>query len=53
MVSEFIPLEAGICTAPTRPGLGIEINEAEAAKYPFQPEVLMAYNHRDGSVADW
>ncbi|MBN9663286.1 MAG: galactonate dehydratase [Acidobacteria bacterium] len=53
VVSEFIPLEAGICTAPTRPGLGIDINEAEAAKYPFQPEVLMAYNHRDGSVADW
>ncbi|WP_321469835.1 galactonate dehydratase [uncultured Paludibaculum sp.] len=53
VVSEFIPLEAGICTAPTRPGLGIDINETEAAKYPFQPEVLMAYNHRDGSVADW
>ncbi|MGJ5817070.1 galactonate dehydratase [Paludibaculum fermentans] len=53
VVSEFIPLEAGICTAPTRPGLGIDINESEAAKYPFQPEVLMAYNHRDGSVADW
>jgi galactonate dehydratase len=53
VVSEFIPLEAGICQAPSRPGLGIEINEAEARKHPFQPEVLMAYNHRDGSVADW
>lgn len=53
IVSEFIPLEAGQCSAPTKPGLGIEINEAEAAKYPWQPEVSMAYTHRDGSVADW
>ena len=53
IVTEFIPLEAGQCSAPTLPGLGIDINEKEAAKYPFQPEVIMAYNHRDGSVADW
>ena len=53
IVSEFMPLEAGQCSAPTRPGLGIEINEAEAAKYPWKPEVPMAYTHRDGSVADW
>ena len=53
IVSEFIPLESGQCSAPTRPGLGIEINETEAAKYPWKPEVPMAYTHRDGSVADW
>lgn len=53
VVDELIPLEAGSCTAPTKPGLGIEINEKEAAKYPFQQEVTMAYTHRDGSVADW
>lgn len=53
IVSEFVPLEAGQCSAPTKPGLGIEINEKEAAKYPWQPEVSMAYTHRDGSVADW
>ncbi len=53
VVEEAIPLEAGVCQAPTRPGLGIEINEAEAARHPWQPEITMAYNHRDGSVADW
>jgi galactonate dehydratase len=53
IVVEPIPLEAGCCRAPTKPGLGVEINEREAAKYPFQPEVTMAYFHRDGSVADW
>lgn len=36
-----------------RPGLGVEVNEKEAAKYPFQQEILMRYWHEDGSVADW
>jgi galactonate dehydratase len=53
VVEEPILLEAGSCTAPSKPGLGVEINEREAAKHPFQPEVTMAYFHRDGSVADW
>ena len=43
----------GSVTAPTAPGLGIDINEAEAAKHPWQPEVTMPCFHRDGSVADW
>jgi galactonate dehydratase len=38
---------------PTEPGLGIDVNEAEAQKHPFQPEVLMQTWHDDGSVADW
>ena len=44
---------AAFASAPAAPGLGIEINEKEAAKHPFEPEVTMAYFHRDGSVADW
>jgi len=43
----------GYVPPPTAPGLGIDINEKEAAKYPFQPEVPMDCYHRDGSVADW
>lgn len=43
----------GFVTPPTAPGLGIDINEKEAAKHPFQPEIPMAFFHRDGSVADW
>jgi galactonate dehydratase len=50
---EPLDASAGICNAPTAPGLGIDINETEAAKHPFQPEVTMARFHRDGSVADW
>jgi len=49
------PLDVGrgSCDPPAAPGLGIDINEAEARKHPFQPEVKMAYFHKDGSVADW
>jgi galactonate dehydratase len=37
----------------SRPGLGIEIDEAEVKKHPFAPEVLQRSFHADGSVADW
>jgi galactonate dehydratase len=53
IVDESIPLASGFCKPPQRPGLGIEINEKEALKHPFQPELSMAHFHRDGSVADW
>ncbi len=48
-----LDVSTGAVRAPVLPGLGIDINEAEAAKHPFQPEVTMPYFHRDGSVADW
>ncbi len=37
----------------TRPGLGIEINEAELKKHPFEQELLQRVFYRDGSVGDW
>jgi galactonate dehydratase len=48
-----LDIARGHVEPPVRPGLGIDINEAEAAKHPFQPEVTMACFRRDGSVADW
>jgi len=36
-----------------RPGLGIELDEAEIEKYPFEQEVLQRTFYRDGSVGDW
>lgn len=36
-----------------RPGLGVEINEAELAKHPFEQEVPRRAYGRDGSVVDW
>lgn len=37
----------------TRPGLGIEINEAVVKKHPFRQEVLQRSFYADGAVGDW
>lgn len=37
----------------TRPGLGIEINEAEIAKHPFEQEIAQRVFYSDGAVGDW
>jgi galactonate dehydratase len=49
------PIEVvdGYIAVPTRPGLGIDVNEQAAAKYPFKPEAMQRYFHPDGAVADW
>ncbi len=40
---------------PEAPGLGVEIDEAEAAKHPFEPEVMHARGAvpPDGTIVDW
>ena len=40
---------------PTAPGLGVEVDEREAAKHPFEPEVMQssAAVLADGTVVDW
>lgn len=43
----------GFVDVPTAPGLGIEVDEGEAARHPFQPELEQRYFHPDGAVADW
>jgi galactonate dehydratase len=53
VVVEPITMEGGQAHPPSVSGLGVEINEREAAKHPFQPEVYMPAFHKDGSVADW
>jgi galactonate dehydratase len=37
------------------PGLGIDVNEVECAKHPFQPEVIHTRNAvlDDGTIVDW
>jgi len=39
--------------AGQRPGLGVEINEDEVKKHPFQQEVLQRSFTSDGAVTDW
>jgi galactonate dehydratase len=53
VVAPPISTEGAIAHAPTAPGLGIDINEKECAKHPYQAEILMPSFRRDGSVADW
>jgi galactonate dehydratase len=48
-----VEVDQGYVAIPERPGLGIDVNEREAAKYPFKPEAMQRYFHPDGSVADW
>jgi galactonate dehydratase len=49
------PIEAvdGYIAPPTRAGLGIDVDEQAAARYPFKPEAMQRYFHPDGAVADW
>jgi len=37
------------------PGLGVSVNEKEAAKYPFRQEVMDSSTIRaaDGAILDW
>jgi galactonate dehydratase len=55
VVSEGFTVEpqGRIVKPNTRPGLGIEINEAEIRKHPFEQELLQRVFYRDGSVGDW
>jgi galactonate dehydratase len=55
IVNEGFTIEAkGRLVYPnTRPGLGIEINEEEVKKHPFQQEILQRSFYKDGSVGDW
>jgi galactonate dehydratase len=55
VVRESFTVEAkGRIVRPgNRPGLGIEINEDELRKHPFQQEVLQRTFYKDGSVGDW
>jgi galactonate dehydratase len=38
---------------PTAPGIGVEMDEKEAAKHPFESGTPVQWFHNDGSVADW
>lgn len=43
----------GLMHPGTAPGLGVEIDEEAAAKYPYEPKYLPVNRLRDGSMHDW
>jgi galactonate dehydratase len=46
-------VDGGRAALPTRPGIGIEVDEVAAARHPYERETLVRWFHDDGSVADW
>lgn len=50
-----VRMEHGCWLVPNTPGLGIDIDLQEAAKYPFQQEPIHPVHARlsDGTVVDW
>jgi galactonate dehydratase len=53
VVQAPLTVRDGYIYPPDRPGLGVEVDEAAAARHPFAQEVLMQWWHDDGAVADW
>ncbi len=53
IVGEGFVVASPIVRPNTRPGLGIEINEDEVRRHPFQQEVLQRSFYPDGAVGDW
>jgi galactonate dehydratase len=55
VVSEGFTIEpeGRIVRPNSRPGLGIEINEDEVSKHPFEQELPQRVFYPDGSVGDW
>ena len=55
VVQSSLTTQAGYWLPTSVPGLGIEIDEAAAARHPFQQEVIHSLNTRahDGAILDW
>ncbi len=55
VVRSSLTTQAGYWLPTSAPGLGIEIDEAAAARHPFKQEVIHSLNARahDGAILDW
>ncbi len=54
MSDSFAVERSGRTVRPSdKPGLGVEINEEEVRKHPWQQEILQRTFYPDGSVGDW
>jgi galactonate dehydratase len=42
--------EGGYIIVPSRPGIGLEINEAKLSKFPYKPKKITGNFRADGSV---
>ena len=47
-----VKFQDGYALPPEGPGLGINLDEKFAAKYPYKPKNWRSHRFRDGSIAD-
>ena len=52
-VEHDMVIENGHVNVPDRPGLGVEVKEADIAKLPYQQMTYRQYRHEDGSWKGW
>ncbi|HJO08192.1 MAG TPA: enolase C-terminal domain-like protein, partial [Chloroflexota bacterium] len=48
-----VEYQDGYLLPPTAPGLGVELDEAAAAEYPFELSGNPEYRREDGSITNW
>jgi len=53
ILKEPFVLKEGYIEVPTKPGLGIELDEEAIAKRPYEPYDFPLWYHEDGSFAVW
>ncbi|MGH9435592.1 MAG: enolase C-terminal domain-like protein, partial [Terriglobia bacterium] len=55
VVRHSLETQGGYWQKSEAPGLGVEVNETEAAKHPFRQEVMhpTTIRARDGAILDW
>ncbi len=55
VVDHPLKREGSYWPIPEKPGLGVDINEKEAARHPFEPEVIPATEAKlaDGTIVAW
>jgi galactonate dehydratase len=53
VVDDPLRIVGGHVLPPTRPGIGVEVDESAAAAHPYETEPPLESFHPDGAVADW
>jgi galactonate dehydratase len=52
IVKHSLEVEQGFLIIPDAPGIGIELAEDAAERFPYRPRAILTRLHRDGSVVD-
>ncbi len=53
VVQGVLPIVNGFVERPTQPGIGVDLNDKAALKYPFEIADYVKWIHDDGGLAEW